>query len=157
MHAAEGIRAGPSRPATWGMVEQVLQNTPLACLQTVQRQTCHTYWPLQVGRTSCHSAVAKGQKVRVPQVKGNRIQVSSKAALFTRHSTGWSVEIAPWSPGFIHNEARETTGPLSVRQLGGSLSVSNEISPHHTTLTGGRGGGSIGQSFHLKVIYQIRY
>lgn len=78
--------------------------------------------------------------------------------MFTRHSAGWSVEIAPWSPQFIHNEARETTGPLSARQLGGSLSVSNEISSHYTTLTGGQGdGGNTSQSFHLKVIYQIKY
>lgn len=61
--------------------------------------------------------------------------------MFTRHSAGWSVEIAPWSPGFIHNEARETTGPLSARQLGSSLSISNEISSHYTTLTGGWGWG----------------
>lgn len=69
------------------------------------------------------------------------------------------MEIAPWSPGFIQNEARETTGPLSARQLGGSLSVSNEISSHYTTLTGGQGdgGGDTSQSFHLKVIYQIKY
>lgn len=35
----------------------------------------------------------------------------------------------------LHNEARGTTGLLSARQLGGGLSLSNESSPHDTTLT----------------------
>lgn len=81
----------------------------------------------------------KGQKCS-PGEGEAEFKSALEAAWFTRHSTGWSVEIAPWSPGSIHNEARETTGPLSARQLGGSLSLSNKISPHYTIFTR--------QSFH---------
>lgn len=129
MHAAEGIRAGPGRPATWGVVEQVLQNIPLACLQTVLLQTCHTLTP--AGRVHLLAlSSGKGTEGKCSPGEGaTEFKSAQEAVLFTRHSTGWSMEIAPWSQGFIHNEARETTEPLSARQLGGSLGLSNEISP----------------------------